>query len=1244
MDFRILGPLEVSVSGRSVALGSGKLATLLGVLLLHVNEVVSVDRLVDELWGERPPADAIRLVQGYVSGLRRRLGPGRIGTRPPGYLIWISTGELDAAQFERLVAVARVGQPKEVAARLREALALWRGPALADVRFAGFALREAQRLDELRLAALLDRIDADLAMGRHTQLVDELSRLVAEHPMDERVSGQLMLTLDRCGRSVEALEVYRRLRVALSEEFGLDPGGHLQALHFTILRQDRARAETVPPRTPAALAGSRPRSSGDSLPGPLRLPPSVSFAGRWRELEILREMLPRAIDAGRRIALVGGEAGAGKSRLVREVAHEAAADGVLVLYGACDPVMSMPYQPIVEALTHLAQVTPPDILHDVLGTAGGELIRLLPDLATRVKELSSPIHADPDTERHRLNTAIADLLANVGSRQPVLLIVEDGHWADPGTLLLLRHLARAATHARLLLVVTFRDTDADIPATLADALAELRRSDDVVRMRIEALTDEEIGQFVSAACGGRPEPAAGLTRRLRDLTAGNAFLLCELWRTLAESGGVVVADGTINVTGSLEELATPRGIREVVSQRLARLPRTTNDLLDLAAVAGTEFEVDLLRRAAPTLLEPIDSLAPAERSGMIDETTSPTLTYRFSHELVRRAIYDGLTGVARAQLHLRVGEALVAQHASPPAHVVAALARHFTAALPLGRPERAVRYNVLAARAAAGALAFEEAAARLRSALQIGVDDDRERAQLHLELGTVCLRSGQSFDSLDAFRTAVQIARRLGDGDMLARAAVGTEDAGSRLHIVDTDAVELLREALTALSGGDSPRRVRLLAGLARSVAAYGDRAGAVVVRDSAVRMARRINDRRGLAVVLLHDSWARDNATPRQLVEIATESRDVAAEIGDLETLAEAMALRVAALAAAGDIDAAQRQLAEATEMATRMRQPFLLHIVAQHTSALALMQGRLDEAEVAAGRARAWAQLLTGADASTDHGIQMFGIRREQGRLAEFAGVARAMTSHRPDGIWRASFAALLTELDMMDDLARELADVRRDGLGAAGGSLWLASLTYLTDACSAAGDQDVAASIYPQLEPYGGTNVMIGYSVASYGAADRYLGMLAATFHDTSLANRHFDAALQLNRRMGATTWLAHTCYQYGRLLRLSDSERSKALLAQASALARQVGMPALLDRIGAVGGTRKASRRLPDGLSEREGEVLPLLARGLSNRQIGTILAISEHTTANHVRNILRKTGCANRTDVASYVHRHGLANE
>ena len=293
----------------------GKQVVLLACLLIARGEVVSRDRLIDALWGERPPAAAVNALQVHVHGLRGRLGPARIERAGPGYRLRLEPGELDLERFELLVARGRSelagGDAGAAASTLREALALWRGPAYEDVRYEAFAQAEMARLEELRLAALEDRIEADLALGRHRDLVPELEALVAEHGSRERLCGQLMLALYRSDRQADALEVFRRACRAMRDELGLEPGPALQELQRAILEQDAALAVE-----PAELRARR------HLPAP-----ETPLVGREAELAELAALLR----GGSRLVTLTGAGGIGKTRLALQTAHELAdafADGV----------------------------------------------------------------------------------------------------------------------------------------------------------------------------------------------------------------------------------------------------------------------------------------------------------------------------------------------------------------------------------------------------------------------------------------------------------------------------------------------------------------------------------------------------------------------------------------------------------------------------------------------------------------------------------------------------------------------------------------------------------------------------------------------------------------------------------------------------------------------------------------------------------------------------------------------------
>ena len=276
MRFRILGPLEARAGARPVSIGAAKPRALLGTLLLHANEVVSTDRLVDELWGEQPPQTAAKLVQGYVHALRRELGADTVRTVAPGYRIEVDRDELDLLRFEGLTEEARAAPLERAVALRRAALDLWRGPPLADVELQGVARHEVGRLSELHLATQLDLFETELALGRHSPLVGELQLLVAAHPYQERLRGLLILALYRSGRQAEALEAYQAVRRTLSDELGLEPGQALRDLESAILRNDE-RLLAVGAPEPAAGPPAPPAPPRSPQVGELR-PLTALFA------------------------------------------------------------------------------------------------------------------------------------------------------------------------------------------------------------------------------------------------------------------------------------------------------------------------------------------------------------------------------------------------------------------------------------------------------------------------------------------------------------------------------------------------------------------------------------------------------------------------------------------------------------------------------------------------------------------------------------------------------------------------------------------------------------------------------------------------------------------------------------------------------------------------------------------------------------------------------------------------------
>jgi DNA-binding SARP family transcriptional activator len=896
VEFRLLGTLEVRDGETPLALGRPKQRALLALLLLNANRVVARDRLIDELWGEEPPLKAVKAVQTYVSQLRRLLPPGMLVTRPPGYMLEAPPKSVDLLRFERLVADSRGADPGRASSLLTDALALWRGPPLAEFGEEPFARTESGRLEHLRLSALEERIDADLALGRHVELVGELEVLVADEPQRERLRGQLMLALYRSGRQADALGVYRDARAAL-DGLGLEPGPALRQLEKQILTQD---ASLDLPRE-RSLAGDRP-----PLPGALVPASPFPFVGRADELARLRALLARAEAGEGGVMLVAGEAGAGKTRLARELAREASARGVLVLYGVSDAAVSTPYQPLLEWLEAALRVCNLDALRECLGDGAAPLGKLVPGLA------DPPSTAPKEVDAHRgdLRAAATALLARMSRLQPLLLVADDLHWADGETLHLLRHLARAAPEGRVLLVGLLRDRGEEQRADLAEALAELARLDAVERLPLGNLGEEDVAAFVRASTDA--EASAELSSAMGELTGGMPLLVCELWRELRDSGAVEVTEGEARLAGPLTGLRGAARFRDLVRQRLLRLAPETVQLLELAAAAGPRFELRVLGEAAgldqEMLVTRVDQ---AVTVGVVEELSEPPGTCRFAHELVRRTVYDRMTGVRRAELHLRVGEALERTYAADPTPVLPELAHHFTLAAQLGGMERAVEYNLRAGQAAIAATAYDEAATRLSTALELGISDPRERARTQVELAYLYGDLGRTEDSERMLANSLAAATGLDERGTVARALMARDiDLGdpepdpAHMLAVGEEALETFRqlgdERGLALAG----RRVALVlfrdGRLADCCAAYEE---ALVHAEASGDEAMRRQVAGGLAYALCFG--------PAPASEAIRRCRGLRKTAGDNRALEAAVDRCLGALLAmAGEFEAARQHL----------------------------------------------------------------------------------------------------------------------------------------------------------------------------------------------------------------------------------------------------------------------------------------------------------------------------------------------
>jgi DNA-binding SARP family transcriptional activator len=1136
IDFGILGTLEVRRDDRALALGGVRERSLLALLLLNANELVPTDRLVEEFWGEDLPKTAVKTVQVYVSRLRKVLGAETIVTRSPGYLLRVDPERIDAQRFERLAGAGRealaTGDAAAAARLLGEALSLWRGAPLADFAYESFAQAEAARLEELRLEAVQDRLEADLASGKSVELVAELQALCARHPLRERLRGQLMLALYRSGRQAEALAVYRDARMTLVEELGIDPSRELKELERAVLSQDPALNRRPEPAAPRGPGG---------------------FVGRSGELQTLLGAL-RDARAGRgAVLLIAGEPGIGKSRLADEVAARARDDGMQVLRGRCwEAGGASAYWPWVQILRAYMRSVEPDELRAHTGGGASELAQLLPELHEILGDIPSPVVRDPEALRFRLFDAVATTFRAAARDDPLLIVLDDLHAADASSVLLLRFLARDVEDSRLVLLGAYRDTETGPDHPLAHAVGELLRESRLTRIGLEGLTRADVYDYVRLT-GATASPR--LIDVLHGRTSGNALFVVEAVRLLAAEAQLESVE---------VEDAIPSGVRDAVQRRLAPLPDGTRRALSLASVLGREFD--------PALLE---SILGADAAEAVDTAIAARLVVaapgapgalRFSHALVRDAMYTAISSHRRRELHAQAAMALERRHAADLGPHLAALAHQFHHAADY---DRAVTYATEAAQLAAARLAYEEAARLYRLALEdlesAPSADDVQLCDLLLALGDVEARAGNDVAAKRTFLRAADVGRRHKLPDRLGRAALGyggrfvwTKGRG------DPHLLPLLEEAVAKLPAHDSELRARLLARLAAGpLVLEGDpsRPRRFALTAEAVEIARRLGDPAVLAWALDGRKvaiWAPD--TLEEQWEIMDELREIAERCGDPEQIVDARICRLIKLIERSELDQYEAEHAAARRTAADLGQPGQRWLVATHEPMYALLTGRLTGLEELIERAYALGRDAVPWYARISRLRQRVVLYTLQGRAHEIEQELRLSAAEE---VLYPSVQATLAGLyaDIGDEprcrtafealTAGDFAAIPFD-------DLWVLTMGVLAHACAFLRDTERAAILHERLAPFAHRN-QVAPLEASLGSAARPLGELAATLADIDLAAGWFERAAQADERVGAAPWAAHARREHGEmLLAAGDTAAAEALLDRAVTTYRALGM--------------------------------------------------------------------------------------
>jgi predicted ATPase len=924
------------------------------------------------------------------------------------------------------------------------------------------------------------------------------------------------------------------------------------------------------------------------------------FVGREREMRALLAGLEDACGSRGRLFLLVGDPGIGKTRTIDELAVQARRRGALVLVGRCqDGEGAPPYWPWIQILRAYGRAAGPE---SAASMASADIAHTFDALRPGAPSIVQPGEPDSEPARFRLFDGVTTFLANAACGQPMVLVLDDLHAADDASLLLLQFLAREIGDAALLVVGAYRDVGGGRRRRLLDAVVELVREPAGRVLTLEGLAEADVARFLAAAGGSTP--AASLVAAVHQRTGGNPFFLSQLLPLLAPA--VRSTDH-----GAADGLPIPLGVQEVIAARLGRLSAPCRRVLEIAAVAGPEVEAPVIaalaasvlppcadseRRAPESVLEPLEE---AVEQRILNAVPGTSGTVAFSHALIRDALYAGLSDGRRAQLHRLIGEVLENLSPAPHARRVAEIAHHFGAAVAGGGDvDKAIAYARRAAAHARATLAYEEAARHYEAALGAlahRAADHRQECELLLGLGEAHRQASRVRAARDAYRRAGALARRLGEAEQFARAALGF--AGIVIGVeVDGEVIAVLEEALAVAAPLPRALHAMLLSRLALELYFSPDAARRAWISAEAVAVARESGDRRALAHALEARHFAMWGVfDPRQRLALTDEIIRLAARINSSEVLMRGYSLRIGDLLELGRIEDVDATIAGHARLAEELRQPSHRWGAEMFAALRAMIDGRFAEAEERAAAAFALGQTVQGQTAASFFAAQMFFLRREQGRLAELEDGMRALADAQPNvPAWRCGLAALYADDGRLADAAREitaataaeLRDFPRD-------NSWLPAVTLLADACAVVGDTRRAAPLYDILLPHAEQVVVAGVASACTGAVARPLGRLAATLGRWREAEQHFERALAMNRRLGGRPFVARTQYELAAMLvsaidagpATADASiaRARELLDAAHASARNLGMTGLEARIDALrsrlGPAASTSRELP-----------------------------------------------------------------
>jgi DNA-binding CsgD family transcriptional regulator len=1081
----------------------------------------------------------------------------------------------------------------------------------------------------------------ELVTGRPPFLGDDSVSIIGQHVNTPPVAPTWHNLL--CPRSLEALIL--RLLAKNPADRPESAGEVLIALEAV----DLAEA--------AAGTGPSPENSQvlDSLAGGI-------FVGRNRELSELKASLEDSLSGMGRLVMLAGEPGIGKTRTAQELTTYARLRGAQILWGRCHEERGMPpYWPWVQAIRSYARDRDLTSLRSEMGAGAEDIAEIVSDVRERLTDLKRSPSLEPDQARFRLFDSITTFLKNAAQRQPLVIVLDNLHWADNASLLLLEFLSQELIGSRMLLVGTYRDADLSRRHPLSQIMGELTKDRLFQRVLLRGLAQEDVGRFIELASGITPPDR--LVEAVHRQTEGNPLFVTEVVRLLVQERGLAVGEQ------SSWSIRIPEGVREVIGRRLDRLSERCNQTLTIASVIGREFALAHLKYLIEDMSEDqlLEVLEEALAARVLEELPQTAGHYQFCHTMIQQTLLKELSTTRRVRLHARIAEVLEELYGNQSEAHADELIYHLSESAAMTGPSRLVHYLTVAGERALKAHAWEEALNYFQQALAAreGQPADSETAGLLFGLGraqAATLEGALLQEAVNNLRRSFDYYAAAGEVECAVAVA---EYPVPVLTGYRTGMAAVIVKAL-ALVPSDSRPAGRLLANYVRFlVMEDGDYEAAQDAYGRALQIARREGDE-ALELRILASATAGDAQHLRlqgtlvkslRGIELANQADDPRAEV-DVRLSAGLSMWWM------GDLPGFGQQARGVLPPAERLRDHYWLTSALWINEVASSLRGQWDEAREFNERclllsprdlrprySRAILEASVGdlaqANAQIEH---LLGAMRliETGPSLGHACTAMALPM-------LAYISGSLDNLEVAAESARVIlssavvipnfAMMARAGLGL---------LAVLRN------DPTSAQTQYDAIQSGMGMGVpetfmaFVRLVPSSLMSTAHLMGLLAQTAGRPEQAAYHFETAIDFCRQTGQRPELALTCFDFAEALLDGEKERramgenhqrARALLDEACVIAQESGMLSLLqrgtDRLESLTPLHKPAPAYPDGLTQREVEVLRLIAIGKSNNDIANELFISLRTVANHVSNILSKISAANRTEAAIYAARKGL---